>query len=399
MPIQSAAGVVLSFRREATPGTIAANDSTARHVPYVSHGLALSKSTIASEEIRPDFQDATMRHGSRQVAGPLELQLQCGTYGPLMEAALRRDFTAFTALAALTNVTAASVGSGGTFTRAAGSWITDGLYVGMTIRMSGWTTTAVANNARNYTIIALTATVITVAEPVVAKTAGDSVVVSLPGRITFVPASGHTNAAFTFEEWSPDVPRSFRFLGTRINTMGVNLQPNARASLNFGLMGRDRASNASRYFSSGVAAAPSIMQVGHQGQLVVNGAASAIITSCEINVTNNMEAGQVIGQATPADIFYGRIQVTGRLSCYFDTAVFDDVFDQESEIGLFVRANDDTGVGGNFLSFAMTRIKLSGGSYSTQSASRVQQFDFTSLVNPAAGTQPTTLIVQDSTLP
>ena len=398
MPIQSAAGVGLSFRREATPGTLAANDSTARHVPYVSHGLALSKSAIASEEIRSDFQDATMRHGARQVAGPMDLQLQCGAYSPLMEAAVRRDFTTVTALAALTVVSAASVGSGGTFTRSGGSWISAGLHVGMVVRMTGWTTTAVANNARNYTIIALTATVITVAEPVVTKAAGDSVVVSMPGRITYVPATGHTNAAFSFEEWSPDVPRSFRFLGTRVNTMGINLQPNARATLNLGLMGRDRQSNAARYFSSGTPAPVSVMQVGHQGQLVVNGAASGVITACEINLTNNMEAGMVIGQATPADIFYGRMQVTGRISAYFDTAALDDVFDQESEIALFARANDDTGIGGEFLSFALPRIKLSGGNYSTQGASRVQQFEFTSLVASGAGNQPTVFIVQDSTL-
>lgn len=398
MPIQSAAGVVLSFRRETTPGTLATNDATARHVPYISHGLMLSKDTINSEEIRPDFQMATMRHGNRQVGGPLAFQLQTGTYSPLMEAALRRDFAVVTTLSALTNVTAASVGSGGTFTRGTGSWITDGLFVGLVVRMTGWTTTATGNNARNYTIVALTATVMTVAETVVAKAAGDSVVVSIPGRVTWIPASGHTTPAFSFEEWNPDVPRSNRFTGVRINEMGVNLQPNARADLTFSSLGRDRATNAARYFSSGTVPAASVMQVGHQGVLVVNGTPSATVTGLQLNLTNSMEVGQVIGSATPADVFFGRMMVSGSLTAFFDSTTLDDVFDLESEISIIARANDDTTVGGGFINFCVPRIKLAGGSYSTASASRVQTFEFTSLLASATGNQATSLIVQDSSL-
>lgn len=399
MSIQSAAGVVLSFRRETTAGTLATNDATARTVPYLSHGLNLSKDTINSEEIRSDFQMATMRHGNRQVGGPLAFQLQTGTYSPLMEAALRRDFTAISALAALTNVTAASVGSGGTFTRATGSWISDGLYVGLTIRMSGWTTTGVANNAKNYSIIGLTATVMTVAESVTAKASGDSVVVSIPGRVTYIPTTGHTQPSFSFEEWNPDVPRSNRFTGVRINEMGISLKPNARADLTFSSLGRDRARNTSRYFSSSVVPAASVMQVGHQGILVVGGAQVATVTGLDIKLTNSMEVGQVIGSATPADVFFGRMMVTGSLTAYFDTTTLDDSFDDETEISLVVRANDDTTANSNFLSVCLPRIKLAGGSFNTQSSSRVQQFEFTALLASATGNQATTMVVQDGSLP
>ena len=399
MPIQSAVGVLLSFRRETTFGTIATNDATARSVPYVSHSLALSKSAIESEEIRPDFQTATMRHGNRAIGGDMQLQLQTGTYSPLVESALRRDFTLVPTLGALTTVTAASVGSGGTFTRGAGSWITDGLRVGMCVRMAGWTAPATANNARNYTVVALTATVLTVAEAVVAKAAGDSIVVSIPGRVSFLPSTGHTQTSYTVEEWNPDVPRSNRFLGCRVNTMAISAPPNARATLTFAVLGRDRSTAVGRYFTNAVTPAAAVMQVGHNGLLVVNGVVSGIVTGYELNLTNNMEAGAVVGTNLTPDIFHGRMAASGSLTAYFDTAALDDVFDLESEIGMILRVADDTGIGSNFMQISLPRIKLAGGSYSTSNASRVQSFEFTALRHEGgSGNEATTLMVQDGSL-
>lgn len=400
MGIQSAVGVSLAFRRETTFGTIATNDSTARVVPYVNHTLGLSKSAIASDDIRSDYQTATMRHGNRSVGGDLQLQLQCGTYSPLMESALRRDFAAVSLASsgAVASVSAAVVGSGGTFTRAAGSYITDGFRVGMCVRCTGWTTTGVANNNRNYTIVALTATVMTVAETVAAKASEATVTFTVPGKLTYMPTTNHTQTSYTVEEWNPDVPRSNRFVGLRVNTMGIELPPNARAALNFGLIGRDRITNAARYFTSASTPAAAVMQTGHNGLLVVNGAVSAIVTGLSINVTNNMEAGAVVGSNLTPDVFHGRMGVSGQLSAYFDSAALDDVFDLESEIGLIVRAADDTSINSGFLQICLPRIKLAGGSYSTSNQSRVQSFDFTALLNPATtnGAEVTTMQIQDS---
>lgn len=399
MPIQSAVGVTMTYRRESAFGTLATNDATARSVPYVSCSLALSKSAIESEEIRPDFQAATMRHGNRTVSGDMQLQLQTNTYSPLMESAVRRDFAVVPTLGALTNITAAALSVGGTFTRAAGSWIAEGLTVGMCVRMAGWTTTGAGNNARNYTVAALTATVMTVAETVAAKAAGDSIVVSIPGRVTFVPGLNHTQTSYSIEEWNPDVPRSNRFTGIRINTMGISAPPNASASLTFGLMGRDRSTSTTRHFAAAVTPAAAVMQVGHNGVLVINGVPSGIITGFELSLTNNMEAGATVGSNITPDVFHGRIAVSGTLTAYFENTALDDVFDLESEIGVILRVADDTGQGSGFLQLCMPRIKLAGGSYSTANQSRVQTFNFTALRHEgASGNQATTLLIQDSSL-
>jgi hypothetical protein len=75
------------------------------------------------------------------------------------------------------------------------------------------------------------------------------------------------------------------------------------------------------------------------------------------------------------------------------------VFDDESEISLIARTDDGTAVNSPFLGFVVPRIKLAGGSYSTERASRVQQFQFTALEAPAGGAaEQTTILIQDSTL-
>ena len=398
MPIQSAVGLALAYRRETTFGTLATNDATAKVIPYVSSSIGLTKSTIGSQEVRSDFQVATMRHGNRGVGGDLQLQLQTGTYQELMSSAVRRDWTTITALAALTNVSAAALTVGGTFTRATGSWITDGLYVGLVVRMTGWTTTAAGNNNRNYTIIALTATVMTVAETVAAKAAGDSVVVSVPGRVTFMPTTGHTQTSYTVEEWKPDVPRSHRHVGLRVNTMSLSMQPNDRATLSFGFIGRDSQVSASRYFTSATVPSASVMQVGHQGSLVVGGNVLGTVTALTVNVSNSMEAGAVVGSPLTPDVFHGPMMVSGSFSVYEESGTLYDVFDAESEIALILRAQDDTSANSGFINLCLPRIKLAGGSYSTANQSRVQSFDYTALLASATGNQATTLILQDSSI-
>ncbi len=398
MPIQSASGLLLAYRRETgSIGTLAPNDSTAKVIPYVSHSLALSKSAIASQEIRPDMQQGTMRHGNRAVGGELQLQLQTGTYNELMASALRRDFTAVTPLTGLTVTASASAPH---FTRSTGSWITDGLAVGMCVRFTGFTAGGVSNNSRNFTITALTATQMTVAETVAARTGDTAIGVTVPGRVTFMPTTGHTQTSYSVEEWKPDVPRSHRHLGLRVNTMGMNLPPNERATLTFGMLGRDTAVSASRYFTSASTPAAAAMQVGHQGVLVVGGVALGTVTALNINVTNNMEVGAVVGSALTPDVFHGPMAVSGSFTVYEENGTLYDVFDQEQEVGLIARVTDDPSSASGFIQICLPRIKLAGGSYSTANQSRVQSFDFTALLSPTTGGNlATTMLLQDSSLP
>ena len=158
----------------------------------------------------------------------------------------------------------------------------------MCVRFSGFTDAGVPNNARNYTIVALTALLMTVAEAVVTRTGDTTVGLTVPGRVTFMPLTGHTQTSYSVEEWKPDVPRSHRYVGQRVNTMAVSMAPNARATLSFGMLGRDAQVAVGRYFAAATVPAAAAMQVGHQGTLVVGGVAIGTVTALQINAAGEI---------------------------------------------------------------------------------------------------------------
>src|SRR5690606_14718948 len=196
------------------------------------------------------------RHGTRRVPGTLNGELSPGTYLDLIAAILRKDFAAGVAphaSSAIDDVTAAA-GPPGTFTRASGSFVTDGFKVGDVVRCTGWTTTGTANNDKNYRITALTATIMTVAEAVVAKTAGDNIKIAVVGGKSLIPLTSHTSDYFTFEKWFSDISQSERFIDVRPSSMTLNLPATGMATVSFGLVGIDMETGVSQYFTTPTAA-------------------------------------------------------------------------------------------------------------------------------------------------
>src|ERR1700741_793544 len=169
--LQTGTSQVFAFRKETTLGVLPANDAQAFQLRRDDIGLKLTKDSIKSKERRPDRQRSASRHAMRKVDGTIKAALYLGAFSSLMGSAVRRAFGTVAALTPLTNVTASATAPH--FVRAAGDWIAAGLRVGMTFRWVGWASPAAGNNNKNYTIVALTATGITVAETVTAKASGD----------------------------------------------------------------------------------------------------------------------------------------------------------------------------------------------------------------------------------
>lgn len=395
MALQTGIDLVIAYKKEATFGTLPANDSTAKQLRRLSFGLSLTKDAIRSAELRADKQRTAIRHGMRKVAGDVQGELSLGTYADIMGSGLRRDFAAVASLSALTNVTAAAVAP--QFVRATGSWITDGLRVGMTIRMTGWTTTATANNSKNFTIIALTATDMTVAETVAAKASGDSVVVAIPGKATYIPLTGHTNDSYAFEQWASSAAQSRRFLGCRVGGMTFDMPPNDKASFTASFTGQDRTSAGTQYFTSATAAGTAQMQTGLSGALFVNGVQVAILTAFQLKTANNLETQAVVGANITPDVFQKAIDVSGSFSVLWQDSTFDGYFDAETAVPIVVQLRDSTASAADFINFCLPAVKVAGGSVADGEGALVQSFEFTASVGAGtSGYQATTLFIQDS---
>jgi hypothetical protein len=402
MPIARGVSKVLSFKRETSWGVPAGNTG-GQQLRRVTADFNLVKESYQSEEINPSFQTVTMRHGVRSVEGSLSAELSPGTYSEFMEAILARDFTAGGSTTGA-SLTVAASGSFYTITRAAGSWLADGFYVGNVVRLSG-AGFAPANVGNNLLVVGLTALVATVvqlsATPLVAEGPIASAGMAIVGQQTYVPSTGHTDQSFTVESWYADISQSELAVGLKPSSMSLDLPSTGLVNASFSFMGRDLAqTGTSQYFTSPASITTDPVMASVSGAVVINGTPAALITSMSLNIERNQEMATVVGSNLNADIFVGRINATGNMSVYFTDNAFRDYFDDEAHISVVVALTTGEEKDADVLSFALPKVLVNSASKTDAELGLVQSMDFQALQNSVttSGLVPSTVLIQDTTI-
>lgn len=397
-----AAGVAkqLYYKVEATFGT-APGSSGAQVLRRVSSNIDLSKDTYQSAEIRADRQVADMRHGVRRVGGNIKGELSPGTYKDFIAAALRK---AWASVSAMTGLSITVAGSGPyTITRASGSFLTDGVKIGHVVRLTAGSFAA-ANLNKNVLVTGVTATVITGivlnASTMTAEGPIASATVTVVGKQSYVPTSGHTDLSYSIEHWYSDISQSELFRGCKVNTLGINLPPTGMAEVDIGFVGQDITTATSAYYSSPTAATSTGVVAAVNGALLVGGTQIATCTGLSMNIAEGISGDPVVGANTVPALLPGRVQVSGQFTAYFTDATLRDNFVNEDEISLVVALTTANSAAADFLTFVLPRIKVGGATKDDGEKGLVATFPFTALYNSAGGSgissEATTLLVQDS---
>lgn len=406
MPTASGVAKKLRYKKETTWGT-AAGASGAQILRRLTSDLNLTKQTYRSNELRADMQRADFRHGSRAVEGTINGEFSVGTYTDFIASALRQAWqTAATTGAVITVTAATTSGSAGTFTRSAGSYLTDGFKIGDVVRWTGWATTGVNNNSKNMLITALTATVMTVTTldgtAVAAKTAGDSVTCTLAGKKTWIPTSGQTDESYTIEHWFDDIDQSEVFTGCKISQIDMNLPATGIAELNSTIMGKDMTTNTVEYFTSPTAANTGTALAAVNGALYVSGTKVANVTGMNLTLNGNFTSGEVIGSNTMPFIFQGSIDVSGQITAYFEDATLRDMFINETEATISVVMTASNSANAGFVGIMLPRVKFGGSSKDDGEKGLIQTLPFTALLKTDGGSgtayDATTIAIQDSSV-
>lgn len=400
MTIQSAVGVTLAYAIESTFGVAASAGGTSQYLRRVSSSLQTTKESFQSNEVRPDYQVADLRHGLRSARGNIEGELSIQTYDDLLQALLGGTWTTGVSTSPAdfaTGVTIATSGSTSTLTFAgAGSLLTKGFKVGDIVRGTGLTTPA--NNAKNLRIVALTATVMTV-YPAIAATAQQASgwTVAVAGKKLLM---GTTKRSFTIEQNYSDVDVSELFTGCRINSGAFSVTPSGMATVNFEVMGQNGIvlpSGDAPYFTSPTAAPNTSIVAGLDGGLRFGGAEQAIVTSMDLTVSNNMSMSGVIGTNLAPDVFQGRKTASGTISAFMENENLINVFLNETEVDLTATLLTSTGSPQDFLTLNMQRVKLSSVQKTVAAEGGViAQFGYTALLGSAANADTSTLSIQRS---
>jgi hypothetical protein len=400
MAISKGTSKVVGYKKESQWGVLAGATS-AKLLRRVTANFNLVKEAYESGEIRTDRQIADFRHGVRSAEGSLNGELSPASYADFMGSIVGRDFTTSPATSTV-SVTIAASGALYTVTRATGDFLTDGFKVGQVVRLTGAGLDA-ANVGKNLLIASASATVITVkvvnSSALVAEGPIASVTVTAVGKTTFVPASGHTDQSYTVEEFYADIAQSEVYTGMKLNSMNVQLPATGLTTVDFGFAGKDLTqTGTTQYFTSPTAQNSNGIFAAVNGVMLVDGAPVALVTSADFAVERATENATAVGSNSVAEIFTGRIRVTGNMSVYFQDAAFRGYFDSETPVSVVLTLTTDSADNSDFVTFTLPKVKLGSFTKDDGELGIVASASFQALLNDVttAGLPATTLQIQDS---
>lgn len=398
MAISQGVSKRVAYKKETNWGDLP-GATGAKEIRRVTATFNLTKETYESQEIRSDYQVASFSHGVRSVDGSINGELSPGTYSDFIASAVAKDFVAGLTIASVTADIAAAVGLGTkafTVTRSTGSWITDGVRVGMLVQFTGATNPE--NNTNNVLVIGVSALVLTVqvlSDTMLVAESAATLAVAQPGKQTWAPLTGHTDDSYTFEEWYADIAQSEVYTGNKVGSVAMQLPSTGLVTCDITFMGKNLQQDGTvAYFTTPTAANTEGVFAAVSGAVVVNGVPRALITSADFTIDRGLEAANVVGSNFAADVFTGRIRVNGNISTYFSDGQFRDYFNDETEISLVFALTNGTEKDAAAMTFAMPRVKLGSDGKQDGEMGITRDHSFVALLKE----NDTTIYVQDTTL-
>lgn len=294
MPFAQGSRSSLSFLTEVTFGTTPVGSFA--NLPFSTHSLNLTKDRVAGNDIQADRMPRVDRHGNRQVAGDIVVDLRDGIYDAFLESAMLGAFS--------TNV----------------------LKVGTTPKF------------------------------------------------------------FSIEDYAADIDQARLFTGMTVSTMGISLAPNQMVTTTFGMVGKDMTISATQ--KTQTAAANNAPFDAYSGDIAIGNVASsaavAIVTGLDFTVNNSFAPTFVIGDSSAPSLEFGRAEIEGTFTAYFEDLALINRFLNEVESELEVSVNDPTGL--NSYSFLFPRIKINSADVGVDGpTSRIINLSFVALYDATEG--------------
>ena len=285
----------LSYIVESTFGTTPAGNFT--NLPFSTHSLNLTKDRVAGNDIQADRMPRVDRHGNRQVAGDIAVDLRDGDYDDFLESAMLN------------------------------TWATNVLKVGTTPKF------------------------------------------------------------FSVEDYAADIDQSRVFSGCSVSSLAISLAPNQMVTTTFSMVGKDMTiSGTEKTQDAASGAAPfdaysGDISIGNVGA----GAVVAIVTSLDFTLNNSYAPTFVIGDDSAPSLEYGRAEVEGTMTVYFEDASMINRFLNETETEIEVSVDDPTG--GNAYTFLFPKVKINSADVGVDGpTSRMVTMSFVALFDSTLGT-------------
>jgi hypothetical protein len=198
---------------------------------------------------------------------------------------------------------------------------------------------------------------------------------------------GTTPKFFSIEDYAADIDQARVFTGMSVSTMGISLAPNQMVTTTFGMVGKDMTMSATEKTQDAASgAAPFDAYSGDISIGNVGGASAvAIVTALDFTLNNSYAPTFVIGDDSAPSLEYGRAEVEGTLTAYFEDAALINRFLNETETEIEVSVDDPTGA--NSYTFQFPRVKINSADVGVDGpTSRMISMSFVALYDAAEGT-------------
>jgi hypothetical protein len=304
-----------------------------REFRATSRNLNYEKETLESEEVRSSAQMKDLRHGFGKVSGSLGYELSREAFDDQMEMSFRGSW--HTVSSDLTGAAVTSATNGvaqGSFIRTDGSWTDDGYRVGDKVAVGGHVSTEIVNNG-DWDIIALTATTMTVYDPldaIITDASGTTdITCELIGKRLDIGTTMHSISAWRRFE---DVAQIQPFFGLAFDGADLNLQPKEMVKGTFNVMGLGQSAwdTALPTATLPLAAAGNSPYAMQDGAIWEGGSIIGVHTGSSVSFKANRSMEAVSGSRFSPDIFEGTMRVTGTFNAFFENATLANKFFSET---------------------------------------------------------------------
>jgi len=391
----------LSYKKQTALGA-SASGSGGQYLRRETAAFNLTKDKFNSNEIVTHQQYTGDTYGVSKASGTLSGVLSGATYKDFLASLVRADFAA---VSAITGMSLTIAGSGPyTITRAAGDFLTGGIKIGHVVRITAGTYTGTARDI-NLLVTGVTATVLTVVVPngstLTAQGPVASSTVTVTGKTTKVPTTGHTNDYYTVEEWYSSNSKSRLYTDMQVSSAAIQIPATGNTSISLPFVGLGRTKGGSQVLTSPTAETTSTILSAANAYILINGTRTIVATGMSLTIDGKVTHGEpVIGSRTLSDVVRGEVMVSGSITVQYDAETISDLFVNETAVSIIAVLFADTTATSEFVSFVIPRAKFFGDDIDDGKKQLVMTLPFAAELNSSGGAalanDQTTIGIQDS---
>lgn len=164
-----------------------------------------------------------------------------------------------------------------------------------------------------------------------------------------VVKAGSTPRSFTLVRAFSDILQYQRFTGSVINTMSLEINPNAMVTGSFGFISKNMDSGSGTYVDSATLTDVTTNRPfdGFTGAITEGGSSIAVVSAFSMSLDNGFERNFVLMNATNPQVTSGKSNITGSVTLYFKNTIEYTKFVNETESSLAIQLNDAVDGSGN----------------------------------------------------